>query len=112
MRIPRLSKICVTVHTVIALLIFLAMWANNGGYHNGWQWGLLGLIDFPIFMPLSYLPEGESRFNPALMSDMALNGLFLGYALLFGSLWWMTIGWMCQRFYEKIRSRRGSTHDA
>src|SRR3954470_3522834 len=99
MRIPRLSKICVAVHTAIALLIFLLVWANNGGYHNGLQWGLFGFLGFPIFTPLSYLPEGQCCFNPALVSDMALNCMMLVYALVFGSWWWAGIGWVFQRLY-------------
>ena len=112
MRIPRLSKILVAVHTAIALFIFLSVWANDGGYHNGLQWTLLGHLDFPVFTPLSYLPEGQSRFNPALMPDMALNCMILGYALLFGSLWWAGIGWAIQRLCERFIRHGHSTDDA
>ncbi len=112
MRIPLLSKFFVVLHTVIAVLVFLWVWANDGGYHNGLQWAIMAVLDFPVWLPLSYLPEGDSRFNPALMSNMALNTFYLGYALVFGSLWWMGIGWTLQRLYKILKKRGASTPHA
>jgi hypothetical protein len=111
MNIPRLAKILVAVHTVLAFVVFLSVWANVGGYQNGMQWSVMSFIDFPILTSWAYLPEGQSPFNPALMSDMALNWLMLGYALIFGSCWWAGIGWVIQRLYEKSNRAKDSARD-
>lgn len=101
-RFPLLSRLLVTIHAVIALVIFLWVWSNLGGYHNGIQWGVISYLDYPVFIPLDYLPEGRSWLNPALMPDMVLNCLLFGYALVFGSLWWAGIGRVVQRSFEKV----------
>jgi len=105
MHIPKLSKVFVIVHTIVAFLIFASVWANAGGYQNGLQWGILGVLDFPVFFPWRYLPEGQSAFNPVLIPEMALNWITLGYALLFGTVYWFTLGWALTWLYGKLRRR-------
>src|SRR5438128_506161 len=102
MHIPRLSKNFVIGHAVIAVLLFLHVWANAGGYQNGLQWGIIAFIDYPVFFPLRYLPEGQSMFNPALIPEMTLNWLTLGYALLFVTTYCFALGWTITWIYRRI----------
>lgn len=111
MRIPKLSKVFVIVHAIIALLLFASVLANTGRYQNGLQWGVLYVLDFPVFFPWRYLPEGQSAFNPALIPEMTLNWIILGYALLFGTAYWFTLGWAITWLHRKV-GRRRAHHDS
>ena len=102
-RIPTLSKVLMIVHGVVALGIFASVWANAGGYQNGVQWGILAMIDFPVFFPWRLLPEGQSPLNPALMPELTLNWVTLAYALVFGTLYWFMLGWVVTRLYRRLR---------
>ena len=113
MCIPKLSRIFVIAHTVIALIAFPSMWANKGGYQNGLQqWGVLGVLDFPVFFLLHYVAEGQSVFNPALIPEMTLNWIYLGYALLVGSLYWFALGWAITCLYRKVKRHHSPQNTA
>jgi O-antigen/teichoic acid export membrane protein len=103
MRVPLLSRIFVIVHAIIALVIFVDVWLSAGGYQNGLQWGVVIVLDYPVFFPWRYLPEGQSAFNPALIPELTLNWITLGYALLFGTIYWCALGWGITRLYRRFK---------
>ena len=81
------------IHGLIATIIFL--WVCFGKTEfNGLQWGLIGLIDFPLFIRIDFCIEALSRYFPAIHNITVWNPLVYVYALTFGSLYWWFIGWL------------------
>jgi hypothetical protein len=64
--------------------------------------GCCGDSRLSCFLPLAYLPEGRSAFNPALVPELTLNWIILGDAFLFGTIYWWVPGWAITRLYRRF----------